>query len=494
MKFLGWMYDIARDQSPQESSLLTLIDRTADAGFSACGLYLEHRFAYASAPWAQGAGCLTPDVARRLAAHAAARRVRVIPFLNTLGHMEGFLHSAGGEWLREGAAEFGAQMCPSNPAAVEFARGLVQDALECFDNEWIHLGGDETRQLGQCPKCAARVASIGKAGLYGEYFGALCRWTLARGRRPCLWADMLLQHPEALAAIPRETILFDWQYEQRPRATTAKLRAAGFDVVCCPSVHSYDAAWLHAGLTQRGIDEHSEDAAELGALGVLITTWEFTYFSAFDSIAPFVFAAGARLSRGAAWGDALRQFSDDEYVAAAALLGEQVPGAAPFLAAGAWRRLREHLVMRHNPFSIWWHWREEASGAAGNEILRLLDRLSPQGALELPIVLHRIAIDWTRRVERAAQHYSQRDASGCVEELLRARQSLALLRGPLERVAARGGSRADLARLDGLLARASEATERVATLSPSAAWPAFDVLCHARHVPGDQAAWRASGL
>lgn len=499
MTFVGWSYDIARDQSPSVEFLCELIDRSADAGYNALGLYLEHRFAYASTPWAQASGCVTPEMARLAARHGRERGVRVIPFLNTLGHMEGFLHAAGGEWLAEGPADFGAQMCPSNPQAVEFARGLVADALQALDDEWVHLGGDETRQLGQCLRCAARVEKIGKAGLYGEYFGALCRWTLERGKRPCLWADMLLQHPEALAAIPRETILFDWQYEKRPRETTARLREAGFDVVCCPSVQSYNSAWVYLDATYHNIDEHRQDAAALGALGTLVTTWEFTYFSAFESIAPLVFAAGKRHRGRSDWRAALTDVAGREFAEAAEILGNHVPAAAAFIAPGSWRRLRENLVMRCNPFSLWRHWREEACGAAGEMILGLLDRAEKaapnNAAFELPIELHRAGVYWTRQAQRAADHYANRDASRCVDELRAGQMTLLRLRAPLDRVASRGGSRADIARLTALVEHIERVIDRIRRLASDASyWPAFEVIAHERYVERDQAAWRAATL
>ncbi|RMF75595.1 MAG: hypothetical protein D6744_13225, partial [Planctomycetota bacterium] len=124
------MIDIAREQSPSETWLADLLRRTADAGFQALGLYLEHRYAYPSAPWAAAPGCVTPDMIARLRPIARSAGVRMIPFLNTLGHMEGFIRTRGGEWLAEGRALYSAQICPSRQDCVRFARGLVSDALD----------------------------------------------------------------------------------------------------------------------------------------------------------------------------------------------------------------------------------------------------------------------------------------------------------------------------------------------------------------------------
>jgi hypothetical protein len=497
MDLRAWSLDIAREQSPRAEWLSDVLRRSRAAGFNAIGLYLEHRLAYASAPWAAGPGALTPQLVRQLQSDCRALGLRLIPLLNTLGHMEGFIRAEGGQWLAEGpgGGAFSLQMCPSRRECRDFARGLVADALECFDDEWVHLGGDETRQLGQCPLCARRVQRIGRGGLYGEYFGELCRWVLARGRRPCLWADMLIQHPQALDALPRETVLWDWQYERGPAESTALLRSRGFDVVCCPSLHTYDSAWCFWPQTRANVDAHAAEARRLGALGVCLTTWELCCFSQYASVMPLIYAVGRRLAHGEHWEDALRAAGGAAWARAAEILGEKMPAAAAFLAPGGWRRLRECLVIRQNPFLLWREWRGEACGPAGEEVLRLCEAaaqgLDAAEPLHFAIELHRVAIEWVRGVEAACRHYAAAELERCAAELARCESVLERLRTGLLAAAAAGGSSADPARLDRLVQHVRMVRERVMRLDSSSAMrPAFEVISHEAYLPGDQAAWR----
>ncbi|MFC1492237.1 family 20 glycosylhydrolase, partial [Nitrospinota bacterium] len=275
MELIGWMYDIAREQSPREDFLLEAIRRSAQAGYGAVGLYLEHRFTYPSALWAAAEGCLTPAAAGRLCAAARGEGIRVIPFLNTLGHMEGFIRSEGGHWLAEAPRRGVLQICPSRPECIAFASGLVADAMDVFEDEWVHIGGDETYQLGECALCAGRAEEIGKEGLYAEFFERLCREVLERGRRPCLWGDMLAKHPGALESIPRETVIFDWHYEGPPAGTSEDFMRRGFEVVLCPAVRTYDSGWCFLDETRRVIDAHADEARRLGAAGVMVCAWEY---------------------------------------------------------------------------------------------------------------------------------------------------------------------------------------------------------------------------
>lgn len=495
MQFIGWMYDAAREQSLREDMLAAMLKRSAAAGYNAVGLYLEHRFSYRAAPWAAARGCLGRDALRRIRARARSCGVRLIPFINTLGHMEGFIRSEGGQWLAESQGEGSLQICATRAECVAFARHLVSETMEAFDDDWVHLGGDETRQLGQCPACARRVRSVGKAGLYGEYYAALCKQVLEAGRRPCLWADMLIQHPEALDLIPRETILFDWQYEAAPAATSRPLRRRGFDVICCPSVQTYNAGWCHLDATRNNIDEHARDARALGALGVLLTTWELAYFTQYATTLPIVYAAGRRLATGQDWEAAAIAEGGAGYAQAALILGREIPAAAEFLRAGTWRQLRDRLVMRQNPFCLWRDWREEACGPAGETILGLCDQaarlLSSDHALQFPIELHRVAVEWVRAVARAARAYANADANDCAAELAVGRSALERLRPGLILAANEGGSEPDVARLDRLIQKTVQVEARVRhACALDGARPSFETIVDDAYVPGDQAAWR----
>lgn len=492
----GWIYDIAREQSPSEDRLRELFLRSQDAGYGAIGLYLEHRYAYPSAPWAAAPGSLTPELINRLQSDPELSKLRVVPFLNTLGHMEGFIRTEGGEWLAEGPGQGFLQLCPSRKECADFAWGLVSDAMEAFDDEWIHLGGDEAQQLGQCHYCAERVQSIGVAGLYGEYYGQMCQRVLNCGRRPCLWGDMLTKFPEALKAIPKETVIFDWNYFDSPSKTTRMLRAQGFDVVCCPALRTYDAAWCFLDETCKTVDAHVEEAQHSGALGVWICAWEFFGFSSFLSVSPLIFAIGRHIKNGEEWDVAIRSAGGKGYLHAAEVLGKQFPSVSAFLSPGTWRSLRESFVLNGNPFHLWSAWRSDACGSVGDTVLRSCDNaehlLPKNSPLCFPIELHRVAVRWVRLVEEAYQVYSLGNLEACITLLRDGSLLLDRMRPGLEHIVSAGGSRADLKRLDRLVMYIADVISRLENLEKDSSWrPAFETLVDKTYLPGDQAAWKS---
>lgn len=509
MNFISWMYDIARDQAPTEDGLVDLLTQSAAAGYNAVGLYLEHRFAYRSAPWAAAPGVVTPEIIQRVLQRIRAAKSpaapRVIPFLNTLGHMEGFIRSQDGWYLGETheVGRLSLQICPSRTECIDFARNLVRNAMETFDDEWVHIGGDEAYELGNCPKCKERVAKSGKAGLFGEYYGDLCRWVIKQGRRPCVWGDMLLEHPEAMDHLPRETVIFDWQYFNRPRVSTRRLRDKGFDVVCSPSIQTYNSIWGFLRDTQDNIDQHAEDSRELGALGLCVTTWEFTFFTQFRTALPLVLAAGRRLSRSEDWSTAIRAVAGDEFLRAIEILGEKIPRSSDFIKPGTWRPIRDRMVLRQNPFYLWKDWHADACGPAGDTILRMCDDvdriLPPDHILRFPCELYRVAVEWVRAAQAAYIEYGRRNLSGAITHLERGAAALARLEPGLVAVAAQnvGGARVDVFRIRALVEKVRTVCRRISELESAGVYragqlylPAFETISHDAYIHHDYAGWR----
>ncbi|AIE87992.1 family 20 glycosylhydrolase [Fimbriimonas ginsengisoli] len=296
-----WTYDLAREQSPTLDHLRAFCALTREAGYNAIGLYMEHRFAYPSTPWSHGRGCVTPEMV--LALQAEFSDLQIIPFINLLGHFEGMLYTEAGRRYAEEKFK-GMQACPCRPAFVELANQLVDDILGIFTSDIIHIGGDETWQLGLCPECAKTVREYemtagvdGKAQLYGSHFGPLLRKVAKAGRRPAIWGDMFFDHPTALDLIPEGTLIFDWQYFRGPEFSSSIFHRRGFDVVYSPALHTYNAAWLHLPQSEENVREHALAAAskDKSAYGVCVTTWECGLFGNYETLLPAIRAAGKML-------------------------------------------------------------------------------------------------------------------------------------------------------------------------------------------------------
>jgi hypothetical protein len=485
-----WTYDLAREQYASREFLSTLCSSSLDAGYDAIGLYLEHRFAYPSAPWAHGKGALTPDDVAWM--RREFPEIRLIPFVNLLGHMEGFLYTERGKRFAEERFK-GLQACPSNPEFVRFANELLDDVLAAFDDEIVHIGGDETAQLGTCPACA----SHSKPDLYVKHFAPMCERVTKAGRRPAIWGDMLLEHlassdsqaaAAALRAIPRETLVFDWQYFQSPTTSTEQLRSLGFDVFCCPTLHTYNSTWLNLQQAVENI-QGAQDAAGFLDEGFCLTTWECGLMGNYATLLPAIRWA-AQSTRGAlleAFGPALDW---------ARLMGvDLVNLGGPFSAGKTRSSLKCRLLLYGNPFLAWQHHHEDLAGPLGDralEIARHAIQVAPDSDFRGVAVFLEKAIEFVRLADEARQAYAQGLPGVAVASLAPTRQIF----DELEKVARAthlnaGGSLADIERCRNAKTHVEVVIRRIRDHGDGSLGylPSFESITNPQFCAHDQGSW-----
>lgn len=491
MPRLIWMLDVAREQHPSDEHLREFARHALDSGYDTLGLYLEHRFAYASAPWARGTESVTPESLAMLRREFPS--LQIMPFINLLGHMEGFLYCEEGRDYR--AEKFrGLQAAANAPGFSAFADRLLDDTLRAFDCEWIHIGGDETAQLDKHPADAAMAASAsgdGKALVYGEHFGRLCRRVLDAGRTPAIWGDMLLDHPEAAAFIPREAIVFDWQYRTDLRSSAPRLKDMGYRVVGCPTLHVYSAAWMHAAESERNVREVARDVKELALDGFCLTTWEYGLMGAVDTTFPAV-SWSAREAENPGHAGSLSDH-DSEWARLVGVELEKLGGV--FAYSGIRSSLKTRLLLMRNPFLLWFHHHGELTGPRGEAALRLCEQalfVSPGEAEQGVTVFIRSAIEFVQMAEKARQCYAEGDAEGAVARLAPTRYLFETLENVARRTHRRiGGSRADIERCRLARERVEQAIRMIRTYGGGELGyrPAFEVITHPNFVPYDQGCW-----
>lgn len=479
---LLWTYDLAREQCPTEEFLHRLCKLTLDSGYDGIGLYLEHRFAYPSSPWAQGRDALEPDAIRRM--REAFPTLKIVPFVNLLGHMEGFLYTEEGKKFAEEKLK-GLQACPCNPELVAFANGLLDDVLDIFDSELIHIGGDETAQLGACPRCASRS----KEELYAEHFGPLAERLVKAGRRPGLWGDMFLEHPGALAAMPKETLLFDWQYFDGFAESTPKLAAHGHEVICCPTLHAYNATWLHV---EQSFENANQALAQPDKAGMCLTTWECALMGNYETLMPTI----GQIGRAWRAGEPATPSWSEEEAEWVKLMGVDLPALGGPFAFGPIRSgLKCRLLLYGNPFLAWLHHGEDLCGPIGDEALALAERaifFAPDVSSRGVSVFLQKAVEFVRFAEQARQAYANTLPGVAASTLAPCRQIF----DELEKVARAtylnaGGSRADIERCKAARLHVETVIRRIKEYGAGELGylPAWEIITHPKFMPHDQGSW-----
>ncbi|MEZ0325290.1 MAG: family 20 glycosylhydrolase [Fimbriimonas sp.] len=513
MSLRMWTYDLAREQSPSYDQLSNFCTLSLDAGYSAFGIYMEHRFAFPSIPWVHGEGSVTAETIKRLQKEFPS--LQIIPFINLLGHMEGFLYTEEGQQFAESRFE-GMQACPSNPHFFKLCEKIVDDTLSVFDSEIIHLGGDETWQLGQCPKCSARVAQFekvagidGKAQIYGEHFGVLAKTVSAAGRRPAVWGDMFLTHPTALDLMPKNTLIFDWQYFNGPSETSRLFIDKGFEVVFCPTLHTYNATWLHLPQSEQNVRQHAKAAHEMNAYGVCVTTWECGLMGNYETILPAIKGAGRLLQNPGSSPDTtdykelreapvfLKAYLDqsERYEEWARLLGCELQDAGGmFEFTGIRSSLKARLLLYSNPFLLWLRNCEDLCGEPGDKALDIFQRaiaFAPDASSRGIAEFGRGAIEFVRFAEAAHKAYAEGEVGKAIAAITPARQTFENLGRTAKATHYRGGSAADIERCRIAREHVDLVIRRIKQYGDGSLGyiPSFEMLTHPKFVPHDQAGW-----
>ncbi|MDX2081031.1 MAG: family 20 glycosylhydrolase, partial [Terrimicrobiaceae bacterium] len=442
----------------------------------------------------------------------------------------------------------GMQADPTSPAFQSTCSAMIRDVLADFDASVIHLGGDETWQLGHGTASAARVSAYesgemeppylleegeqvdGKAALYAAHLLPLLQQVIQAGRVPALWGDMFYDHPQALRAIPPETILFDWQYFRSPEVTAERFRRAGFRTVLCPAIQTYSAAWCHLPQSERNIREAAEAAVRRDDYGVCVTTWECGLFGNYESLIPAIRASGRLVAQameetapnsaepivgelpvGLGGEDAVEAYRQEtdapvmlhEYLRQgenveewARLMGCELQSAGDIFAYSGHRsQLKCRLLLYSNPFLLWLRHRDALLADAGNKAYDIASRaihFAPDSGYRGVSEFVKLVIEFVRHADQAAKHYAEQNLGNCQTELAVTRQILdALERIAQANLARFGGSRADIERARIAREHVEKVMQRVKRYGDGSLGyrPSFESLTHPKFVPHDQANW-----
>ncbi|MCM1031932.1 MAG: beta-N-acetylhexosaminidase [Oscillibacter sp.] len=164
-------------------------------------------------------GFYTQEEAKEIVRYAAERFITVIPEIDMPGHMLAALASypelgcTGGPY--EVATRFGVLedvLCGGNPKTLQFAKDVLEEIMDIFPSEYIHIGGDECPKVRwkACRKCQAKIRELGLKTTPGHtkedqlqtyFMGEVEKVINACGRKMLGWDEILEGHPTATSTV-----------------------------------------------------------------------------------------------------------------------------------------------------------------------------------------------------------------------------------------------------------------------------------------------------
>ncbi|MEQ8336140.1 MAG: beta-N-acetylhexosaminidase [Cyclobacteriaceae bacterium] len=146
----------------------------------------EDKLAYKSHPEIGAPGAFTIEEMQEFTRYAKEYHIELTPLVQGLGHVSFILKWPQYRDLRE-VEDSDWEFCPLEDGTYDLLFDLWDEAMEATPgSEYIHIGSDETFELGLCEKCRAKAQEIGNSGLYHLFAGKAAKH-LKKSRKVMLW-------------------------------------------------------------------------------------------------------------------------------------------------------------------------------------------------------------------------------------------------------------------------------------------------------------------
>lgn len=268
------MLDVSRDRVPAMRTLRLIVDILARCRYNQLQLYTEHTFAYEGHEevWEE-ADPITPSEIAKLQAYCEFQGVELTANQNTFGHMERWLanpkYNRLAKFPKGGAItpwgevkKYPTTLDPKNPGSIALVEDLLAQLLPNFNSPLVNIGCDETFEISD-PE---------------EYLGFVLKVIAAAkrlGKRPMIWGDIVLKHPELVPRLPKDLTVLDWGYESyHPFMKEAEVFAkSGFDFYVVPGTSSWRSLAGRIENMRENLAAAEAAGRTFGAKGYMVADW-----------------------------------------------------------------------------------------------------------------------------------------------------------------------------------------------------------------------------
>lgn len=274
MRYRGYQDDLSRGPLPTLEFQKRQIRTLAAFKVNVFSPYFEHTLEYKGTPLiAPPGGAMTREDARALVAYARRYHVEVIPEQEAFGH----LHHVLKYDIYSGAAEteHGHVLAPGDPNSLPLIKGWFAELDSIFPSKFVHLGADETFELGM-GRTRDRVQKDGLAAVYLDFLKQIEVALRPSGKRFLFWGDIAGNAPALVKTLPHDMIAVAWNYWSFDKfdASLRPFLDAGMETWVAPGVSGWNRVYPNNDVALRNIQGFIRDGQRLGSTGVINTSWD----------------------------------------------------------------------------------------------------------------------------------------------------------------------------------------------------------------------------
>lgn len=273
----------------------------APRGFNLIVLQVRYRYQFKKHPEVWGYDPLSLEDVKRLLEACKSSGIKLVPKMNLIGHQSGFpneptdgiLHGHNealadipdgllraypsfDEQVSERKINYARSICLSSRPAKTVVCELIDELMDAFEADMIHLGCDEVFNAGLCPECAKKS----RGELISGWINSLNEHIKKRGGRALIWGDRLISVKEtgynrweasddgsdsAIDMLSKDICVCDWHYDKYEKYPSVDIFAnKGFKIMVSP--------WREKGNLEAFLDYAiKNDKGHIN--GALMTTW-----------------------------------------------------------------------------------------------------------------------------------------------------------------------------------------------------------------------------
>ena len=236
--------------------------------------YFENTMQYPSNPLpALSGGSISVEDAKALIAYARDYHITIIPEQEAFGHLHKVLTLQQYAPLAE--IPGGDVLAPGQPGSIKLITQWFGDLAAVYPGPFLHVGADETAQLGQ-GQTQEEVKRRGLGAVYIDFLTQIHQALTPLHRRLLFWGDIAMNNPELVPHLPHDMIAVAWHYEPEPQGFDKWLDPythAGMETWVSPGVNNWNRVYPDFDLGLANIQGFTAAGQRAGSTGLLNTVW-----------------------------------------------------------------------------------------------------------------------------------------------------------------------------------------------------------------------------
>ena len=170
-------------------------------------------------------------------------------------------------------------LAPGQPESFALIGRIYNELASDYPSPLLHLGADETVELGKGQTRAA-VDAQGLGPVYLGFLQKIVTQLQPLNRRFLFWGDIAMKEPALLKALPasfkQQTIAVGWEYNPQPRGFAPWIKPytdAGMECWIAPGVNNWSRVYPNFNLSLPNIQQFTAQGQAAGCTGQLNTVW-----------------------------------------------------------------------------------------------------------------------------------------------------------------------------------------------------------------------------